>query len=50
MRVSAFVYKYRRDILKLSHDEIIGDVQVIWTPNAVWNSFMGLTKDALPKG
>ena len=50
MRVSAFVYKYRREILKLPHDEIIGDVQAIWTPNAVWNSFMGLTEGALPKG
>ena len=50
MRVSAFVYKYRREILKLSHDEIIGDVQAIWTPNAVWNSFMGLREGTLPKG
>ena len=50
MRVSAFVYKYRREILKLSHDEVIGDVQAIWTPNAVWNSFMGLREGTLPKG
>tara|TARA_Y100000588_G_scaffold388911_1_gene490272 strand:- start:1262 stop:1786 length:525 start_codon:yes stop_codon:yes gene_type:complete len=42
MRVSAFVYKYRRDILKLSHDEIIGDMKAIWTPNKIWNAFLGL--------
>ena len=41
-RVSAFVYKYRRDILKLSHDEIIGDMEAIWTPNKIWNSFLDL--------
>ena len=33
MRVSAFVYKYRRDILKQSHIEIINDMEIIWTPN-----------------
>lgn len=41
-RVSAFVYKYRRDILKLSHDEIIIDMEAIWTPNKIWNSFLDL--------
>ena len=33
IRVSAFVYKYRRDVLKLPHDEIIGDMESLWTPN-----------------
>ena len=40
MRVSAFVYKYRRDFLKISHDEIISDMEAIWTPNKTWKSFL----------
>lgn len=40
MRVSAFVYKYRRDVLKLPHDEIIGDMEAIWTPIKIWKSFL----------
>ena len=40
MRVSAFVYKYRRDVLKLANDEIIVDMEAIWTPNKIWDSFL----------
>ena len=40
MRVSAFVYKYRRDILKLEDREIIEDMNLIWSPNNVWGSFL----------
>ena len=40
MRVSAFVYKYRRDILKLKDDEVIKDMRLIWSPNHVWSSFL----------
>ena len=42
MRVSAFTYKYRRDILKLAHKDIIGDLEAIWIPDKVWSSFLGL--------
>ena len=42
MRVSAFTYKYRRDILKFPHKDIISDLETIWIPNKVWNSFLGL--------
>ena len=42
MRVSAFTYKYRRDILNLDHDEIIDDLKAIWIPNKVWKSFLKL--------
>tara|TARA_B100001094_G_C17835465_1_gene625304 strand:+ start:228 stop:719 length:492 start_codon:yes stop_codon:yes gene_type:complete len=42
MRVSAFIYKYRRDILKLEHNEIISDLERIWVPNEAWNSFLDL--------
>ena len=44
MRVSAFVYKYRRDILELDHNKIFSDMKVIWNPNDVWKSFLGLRK------
>ena len=40
MRVSAFVYTYRRDILKLEDSEIIEDMNLIWSPNNVWSSFL----------
>ena len=42
MRVSAFTYRYRRDILNLKHDEIIKDLEKIWKPNKVWKSFLNL--------
>ena len=42
MRVSAFTYKYRRDILNLKHNEIIKDLEKIWKPNKVWKSFLNL--------
>ena len=41
-RVSAFTYKYRRDILKLTNKDILGDMKAIWIPNKVWKSFLGL--------
>ena len=40
MRVSAFVYKYRRDVLKLPHNEIVSDMKAIWTPNKTWRAFL----------
>jgi protein tyrosine phosphatase (PTP) superfamily phosphohydrolase (DUF442 family) len=40
MRVSAFVYKYRRDVLGLDDKKIIGDMKLIWTPNRIWNNFL----------
>ena len=42
MRVSAFTYRYRRDILNLEHNEIIKDLEKIWKPNKVWKSFLNL--------
>ena len=40
MRVSAFVYKYRRDMLGLDGKKIIEDMKLIWTPNRIWNNFL----------
>ena len=42
MRVSAFTYRYRKDILKLKHDNIIGDMKAIWIPNKTWNTFLNI--------
>tara|TARA_A100000164_G_C21914217_1_gene777348 strand:- start:1456 stop:1914 length:459 start_codon:yes stop_codon:yes gene_type:complete len=42
MRVSAFTYKYRKDILKLSKKDIINDLEAIWIPNKTWSSFLEL--------
>ena len=44
MRVSAFVYKYRRDILNLPHQEIVEDMETIWTPNKTWSTFLSSGK------
>ena len=40
MRVSAFVFKYRRDILGLSQKNIEQDLRAIWIPNKTWRSFL----------
>ena len=42
-RVSAFIYRYRRDVLNLPHEMIISDMELIWTPNEVWRNFLQLT-------
>ena len=40
MRVSAFVYKYRRDVLGLEDKQVIKDMELIWSPNRAWNTFI----------
>ncbi|MEL0115948.1 MAG: phosphatase, partial [Gammaproteobacteria bacterium] len=40
MRVSAFVFKYRRDVLGLSPKNIEVDLETIWVPNKTWGSFL----------
>ena len=40
MRVSAFVFKYRRDVLGLSPKNIEEDLEAIWVPNKTWSSFL----------
>ena len=39
MRVSAFVFKYRRDVLGLSQKNIEQDLKAIWIPNKTWSFF-----------
>jgi protein tyrosine phosphatase (PTP) superfamily phosphohydrolase (DUF442 family) len=42
MRVSAFVYKYRRDELGLKEKDIYNDMKLIWKPNKTWLSFLNI--------
>ena len=39
MRVSAFTYRYRRDVLKVPEQEASADLHKIWTPSGVWQRF-----------
>ena len=40
MRVSAFVYLYRRLSLNCEHEQAIADLHKIWQPNEVWQKFI----------
>lgn len=41
MRVSAFVYRYRRDVLGQDEAEIAPDLKAIWEPFGAWRKFLG---------
>jgi protein tyrosine phosphatase (PTP) superfamily phosphohydrolase (DUF442 family) len=43
-RVSAFFYRYRRDVLGLDPTAIRHDLGAIWAPDPVWAAFIGDTK------
>jgi protein tyrosine phosphatase (PTP) superfamily phosphohydrolase (DUF442 family) len=43
-RVSAFFYRYRRDVLGLDPTAIQHDLDAIWAPDPVWAAFIGDTK------
>jgi len=47
MRVSAFVYKYRRDVLGDDESDARKDMNVIWEPFGVWKEFTKDTRDRL---
>ena len=40
MRVSAFVYRYRRDVLGEDPRALEGDLHRIWEPFGVWKDFI----------
>lgn len=40
MRVSAFVYLYRRLHLNCDHEQAIADLHKIWQPNETWQKFI----------
>ena len=40
-RVSAFLYRYRRDVLGMDEAQARGDMEQVWRPNGVWATFVG---------
>ena len=40
MRVSGFLYRYRRDVLKLDDDEAREIMDTIWQPHGEWKAFL----------
>jgi len=40
MRVSAFVYRYRREILLETEQAALADLHKVWEPFGVWRSFL----------
>ena len=41
-RVSAFFYRYRREVLGMDQTQARADLDAIWRPDAVWARFAGL--------
>nr|WP_245405677.1 protein tyrosine phosphatase family protein [Sphingobium sp. Sx8-8] len=41
LRVSAFIYRYRRDVLAMPADEARQEMDRIWRPGGVWAGFIG---------
>jgi len=39
-RVSAFFYRYRRDVLGENEDAARREMEQVWTPNEVWSAFV----------
>ncbi len=42
-RVSAFFYRYRRDVLAVDPAQARADMEHVWHPDAVWAAFIGTT-------
>jgi protein tyrosine phosphatase (PTP) superfamily phosphohydrolase (DUF442 family) len=40
-RVSAFFYRYRRDVLGIDEAEVRADMEQVWQPEGVWPAFVG---------
>jgi protein tyrosine phosphatase (PTP) superfamily phosphohydrolase (DUF442 family) len=40
-RVSAFFYRYRRDVLGIDEAEVGADMEQVWQPEGVWAAFVG---------
>jgi protein tyrosine phosphatase (PTP) superfamily phosphohydrolase (DUF442 family) len=40
-RVSAFFYRYRRDVLRMDEKRARADMEQIWNPEGVWAKFIG---------
>jgi hypothetical protein len=40
-RVSAFFYRYRREVLGMDEAQARADMEQVWRPNGVWATFVG---------
>src|SRR5271165_3972393 len=40
-RVSAFFYRYRRDVLGMDEAQARADMEQVWRPNGAWATFVG---------
>ena len=40
-RVSAFFYRYRRDVLGMNEAEARAEMEQVWQPEGVWAAFIG---------
>ena len=40
-RVSAFFYRYRRDVLGVDETQARAEMEQIWRPEGVWATFVG---------
>jgi uncharacterized protein (TIGR01244 family) len=40
-RVSAFFYRYRRDVLGMNETRARADMEEVWKPEGVWAAFVG---------
>lgn len=40
-RVSAFFYRYRRDLLGMDEAQARADMEQVWRPDGVWAAFIG---------
>jgi hypothetical protein len=43
--VSAFFYRYRRDVLGVGEAKARADMEQIWHPNGVWATFIRRSAD-----
>ena len=41
-RVSAFFYRYRRDVLGMEEVQARADLEKCWQPNEVWANFIAV--------
>jgi hypothetical protein len=41
-QVSAFFYRYRRDVLGMDETQARGELEAIWHPEGVWAAFVDL--------
>src|SRR5207302_7775825 len=40
-RVSAFFYRYRRDVLRMDEPQARAEMEQVWHPEGVWARFVG---------